>query len=77
MTAPLRINQNALLDPNVEFRLGNDSDGFNNPIFDNSFVSTPHGAIWITPATPKVGRYFTVLENSMSDIRVCDIWIIS
>lgn len=72
----VRIHRHGLLDPVVEFRLGNDTSVLNNPLFVSSFTQTIHGELFLKPPTPVIGRYFFVAENLYSDIRVCDVWIL-
>ncbi|KAK4311513.1 hypothetical protein Pmani_016981 [Petrolisthes manimaculis] len=72
----VRIHRYALLDPVVEFRLGNDTTAANNPHFVTSFTTTIFGELFLKPPTPAIGRYFFVTENLLSDIRVCDVWIL-
>lgn len=72
----VRIHSHALLDSVVEFRLGNDTTAFNNPLFVTSFTQTIYGELFLKPPTPVIGRYFFVTENLYSDIRVCDVWIL-
>ncbi|KAK3894190.1 hypothetical protein Pcinc_002046 [Petrolisthes cinctipes] len=72
----VRIHKYGLFNPVVEFRLGNDTTAANNPHFVTSFTPTIFGELFLKPPTPVIGRYFFVTENLVSDIRVCDVWIL-
>ncbi|KAK3892868.1 hypothetical protein Pcinc_003296 [Petrolisthes cinctipes] len=76
IVSEVRIHGFALLDPVVEFRLGNDTTAANNPLFVTSFTPTSFGEIFLKPPTSVTGQYFFVTENQASDIRVCDVWIL-
>nr|XP_053634328.1 uncharacterized protein LOC128689857 [Cherax quadricarinatus] len=71
------INYVYLIDSNVEFLLGNDSNVGNNPVFVTQYTTTPYGGLVLMPTQAIVGRYFFVTEPAYSDIGICDVWILS
>lgn len=73
----VRISRVALIDSNVEFRVGNDSDVNNNAALQPPPSWTPSGGLELVPDPPVVGRYFFVTEPAQSDIRLCDVWVMT
>ncbi|XP_050693240.1 uncharacterized protein LOC126983988 [Eriocheir sinensis] len=73
----VRISQVGLIDSNVEFRVGNDTAVANNVLLLPPPTATPSGGLELVPYTPVVGRYFFVTEPHSSDIRLCDVWVMT
>lgn len=73
----VRITLVGLLDPNVEFRVGNETSVSNNTILTPQPTSTPQGGMELVADPPVFGRYFFVTEPTQSDIRVCDVWVMT
>lgn len=73
----VRISLVALIDSNVEFRVGNDTTVTNNPKLLPKPTFTPYNGLELVADTPIVGRYFFVTEPHNSDIRICDVWVMT
>ncbi|MPC25479.1 hypothetical protein E2C01_018596 [Portunus trituberculatus] len=74
----VRISLTALIDINiVEFRVGNDTTVTNNPELLPKPTFTPTFGLEVVAETPIVGRYFFVTEPHYSDIRICDVWVLT
>ncbi|XP_063840760.1 uncharacterized protein LOC135089247 [Scylla paramamosain] len=74
----VRISLTALIDINVvEFRVGNDTTVTNNPLLLPKPTFTPTNGLEVVADTPIVGRYFFVTEPQYSDIRICDVWVMT
>lgn len=73
----VRISLAALIDSNVEFRVGNDTTVTNNPELLPKPTFTPYNGLEAVAETPIVGRYFFVTEPHSSDIRICDVWVMT
>lgn len=73
-----RISLTALIDIGfVQFRVGNDTTVGNNPELLPRPTFTPTFGLEMVADTPIVGRYFYVTESHFSDIRICDVWVLT
>ncbi|XP_050693244.1 uncharacterized protein LOC126983989 [Eriocheir sinensis] len=73
----VRISRVGLIDSNVEFRVGNDTAVAKSALLQPPPSWTPNGGLELVPNTPIVGRYFFVTEPQISDIRLCDVWVMT
>ena len=72
-----KISLSALIDTNIEFRVGNDTTVTNNPELLPKPTVTPYNGLELVADTPITGRYFFVTEPHSSDIRICDVWVMT
>lgn len=73
----IRVTKVALIDSVIQFRVGNSTDMATSALLSPSPSFTSIGGMELKSNPPITGRYFFVTEPQSSDIRLCDVWVMT